>query len=1118
MSQNSHQEQNLLIPAFLQLRGLVKQHIDSYDYFLTTDIKQIVSSPSNCCVLSDYNPDFYLKYKDIRVLMPSIEEDAVISSITPHECRLRDLTYAAPIEVDIEYIKGNKIICRSGLEIGMMPIMLGCCNCVLRNKSEEELAKMLECPYDPRGYFIIKGVEKVILIQEQASKNRIIVEIDSKNNVVAQVTSSTHEKKSRTVVQSKGSKIYMKHNTLSEDIPIAIVFKALGVQADQEIFQLVGTQKQYIDALGMSLQECSILNILTEKQALRFIGSKIKNSKAAKTGRTKIEEARDVLATVVLSHVPCENYDFRAKIRYLGIMVRKVIDAMNDPKKVDDRDYYGNKRLELAGQLVGLLFEDLFKRFNSDIKKHVDKIFSKPKSSKGEPFDVITAMNKKMITEGLNNAISTGNWSLKRFKMERAGVTEVLSRLSYMSALGMMTRINSQFEKTRKISGPRSLQGSQFGMICPSDTPEGESCGLVKTLALTTHITIDQPEEQISKLAFSLGVEDASLFSGDELYSPGVFRVFLNGQPLGVHRDADFLINSLREIRRKGKISEFVSVVKVEEEQQIHIACDGGRLTRPFIIIEKCKSKVEPKHIKELTLGLRNFDDFVNEGLVEYLDVNEENNAVIAMRHENISEDTTHLEIDPFTILGCVAGLIPYPHHNQSPRNTYQCAMGKQALGIIGYNQFLRVDTVLYLLAYSQTPMVRTKTIEIVNYDKLPAGHNASVAVMSYSGYDIEDAIILNKASSERGFGRSLIVKRQNSDLRRYNNGLSDRLVMPPVIHGDNPPPSIKKFHALDKGGIVAVGSIVQTGDVLVNKETPVNKVDDIEMSKLTDNDFKPSFTCFKGPNPTQVNRLFIACNPEEPFLIKTVTIETRPPELGDKFSSRHGQKGVVGLIVQQEDMPFNEQGWCPDMIMNPHGFPSRMTVGKLIELVAGKSGVFQGKFKYGTAFAGDKVIDCGEILVKNGFNYTGKDVLMCGTSGELVGAYIFSGPLYYQKLKHMVADKMHARAIGPKTALTRQPTEGRAREGGLRLGEMERDCLIGYGAASLIQERLMYSSDVFIASVCESCGNLGYEQWCQFCKSRLNIVKVKMPYACKLLFQELQAMNIRPKLNLSSS
>ena len=252
-------------------------------------------------------------------------------------------------------MRGNTIVERKDVEIGMMPLMLGCSNCILTGKTNEQLAKLQECPYDPRGYFIIKGVEKVILIQEQASKNRIIVEVD-KGNVIAQVTSSTHEKKSRTVVASRNGKIYMKHNTFTEDIPIAIIFKALGVSAEQEIFQLVGTQKVFLEILSMSLQETSTLNILTEKQALRYITGKINKSKATKTGRTKIQEAKDILASVVLSHVPCENYDFRAKVRYLGIMVRRVVDAMNDPRKIDDRDYYGNKRLELAGQLVGLLF------------------------------------------------------------------------------------------------------------------------------------------------------------------------------------------------------------------------------------------------------------------------------------------------------------------------------------------------------------------------------------------------------------------------------------------------------------------------------------------------------------------------------------------------------------------------------------------------------------------------------------------------------------------------------------------------------------------------------------------------------------------------------------------
>ena len=282
--------------------------------------------------------------------------------------------------------------------------------------------------------------------------------------------------------------------------------------------------------------------------------------------------------------------------------------------------------------------------------------------------------------------------------------------------------------------------------------------------------------------------------------------------------------------------------------------------------------------------------------------------------------------------------------------------------------------------------------------------------------------------------------------------------------------------------------------------------------------DYRETPTVYKGPIPSYVEKVMVSSNADEMYLIKMLLRQTRRPELGDKFSSRHGQKGVTGLIVQQEDMPFNDSGICPDMIMNPHGFPSRMTVGKLMELLGGKAGVLEGKFHYGTAFGGSKVEDICDELVKNGYNYQGKDILTSGITGEPLEAYIYHGPVYYQKLKHMVVDKMHGRARGPRALLTRQPTEGRSREGGLRLGEMERDCLIAYGASMLLVERLMISSDAFDVDVCNKCGLLGYKGWCHNCQSSSSVSSIQIPYACKLLFQELQAMNIVPRLKLEKS
>ncbi|KAG8798652.1 DNA-directed RNA polymerase III core subunit ret1, partial [Serendipita sp. 400] len=437
--------------------------------------------------------------------------------------------------------------------------------------------------------------------------------------------------------------------------------------------------------------------------------------------------------------------------------------ANEDPSLVDDRDYVGNKRLELAGQLLALLFEDLFKAYVSELKKAFDKVLGK--AARASAFDPHSTMilQGQPITQGFIRAISTGNWSLKRFRMDRAGVTHVLSRLSYISALGMMTRISSQFEKTRKVSGPRALQPSQWGMLCPSDTPEGEACGLVKNLALMTHITTDVEEAQLSRIVTLLGVEDIQLSTGAEIYGPTSFVVHLNGLIIGLTRFPTRFVAQFRKLRRAGRINEFVGIYINHHQKTVNIASDGGRICRPLIIVEKMQPKITNDHIQLLKENRLTFEDFLHDGMVEYVDVNEENDSHIALYEKDIEPATTHLEIEPFTILGAVAGLIPYPHHNQSPRNTYQCAMGKQAIGAIAYNQLNRIDTLLYLLVYPQQPLVKTKTIELVGYDKLPAGQNATVAIMSYSGYDIEDALILNRASIERGYGRCQVFRKNTA-------------------------------------------------------------------------------------------------------------------------------------------------------------------------------------------------------------------------------------------------------------------------------------------------------------------------------------------------------------------
>ncbi|KAK4855821.1 hypothetical protein QYF36_011267 [Acer negundo] len=1091
-----------LLPEFLKVRGLVKQHLDSFNYFVTTGIKRIVRA--NDRLVSAVNPSIYIWFKDVRIGQPSIYRDGINEKITPQMCRLSDLTYAAPITVDIEYTTlgshPEKIMQKKDVTIGRMPIMLRSCCCILYGKDEAELARLGECPLDPGGYFIIKGTEKVLLIQEQLSKNRIIIDTDKKGNINASVTSNTELVKSKTVIQMEKGKI-----------PIMVVLKAMGMESDQEVVQMVGRDPRFSALLLPSIEDCASLDIYTQEKASEYLEGKVKKFNFGSPSSNQERRALAILRDVFLANVPVSKNNFRPKCLYVGVMLRRMMEAMLNKDAMDDKDYVGNKRLELSGQLVSLLFEDLLKTMITQSQNTIDFILKKPNTA--SRFDPTPSIKKNIIFEGLERTLSTGNFDVKRFKMHRKGMTQVLQRLSFIGSLGHMTRISPQFEKSRKVSGPRALQPSQWGMLCPCDTPEGEACGLVKNLALMTHVTTDEEGGPLISLCYCLGVEDLELLSAEELHTPNSFLVIFNGLILGKHRRPQHFANTIRKLRRAGKIGEFVSIFAHEKQRCVYIASDGGRVCRPLVIADKGISRIKEHHMKELSDGVRTFDDFLSDGLIEYLDVNEENNALIALYEGEATHDATHIEIEPFTILGVCAGLIPYPHHNQSPRNTYQLC---------------RMDTLLYLLVYPQRPLLTTRTIELVGYDKLGAGQNATVAVMSYSGYDIEDAIVMNKASLDRGFGRCIVMKKESAIIQKeYKNKTEDRVLRP-----NRTGPDAEKMQILDDDGFASPGEIIRPKDIYVNKESPlVTEGQELSVDERRHCIYRPAKSTYKGPEGETcvVDRVALCSDKEGNKRIKFIIRQTRRPEVGDKFSSRHGQKGVCGTIIQQEDFPFSERGICPDLIMNPHGFPSRMTVGKMIELLGGKAGVSCGRFHYGSAFGepsghADRVEAISETLVKHGFSYSGKDFIYSGITGSPLQAYIFMGPIYYQKLKHMVLDKMHARGSGPRVMLTRQPTEGKARNGGLRVGEMERDCLIAYGASNLIFERLMLSSDPFDVQVCRVCGLMGYYNHklkvgiCSTCKNGDNISTMKLPYACKLLFQELQSMNIIPRLKLSEA
>jgi DNA-directed RNA polymerase subunit B len=505
--------------------------------------------------------------------------------------------------------------------------------------------------------------------------------------------------------------------------------------------------------------------------------------------------------------------------------------------------------------------------------------------------------------------------------------------------------------------------------------------------------------------------------------------------------------------------------------------------------------------------------------IIEYIDAEEEENVLVSLSSEDLTPEHTHLEISPYTILGICASTIPYAEHNQSPRNSYESAMSKQALGMYATNFRLRVDSRSHIMHYPQKPLVKTEPMDLIGYNLRPSGQNCVVAVLSFEGYNMEDALIFNKASIERGLMRSTFYRMYDAECRQYLGGLRDRFVIPESgIRGYR---GEQYYRLLEADGIVSLESAVSGNDVLIGRISPPRFLEEYKEFEIRGPTMRDSSVDMRPSEKGFVDAIFITETNEGSKLVKVRVRDERIPELGDKFASRHGQKGVIGMIIPQEDMPFNVDGIAPDVVINPHAFPSRMTIGQFLESMAGKLAAMRGKVVDGTPFANETADELKKMLVDLGFSYTGRDVLYDGITGDKFEADIFIGIVYYQKLHHMVADKIHARARGQVQMLTRQPTEGRARGGGLRFGEMERDCLIGHGAAMLLRDRLLEESDKYILYVCESCGYYAYydikerRYVCQICGDRGQVTPVVVSYAFKLLLQELMSLCISPRLKL---
>lgn len=1145
------------VQSFIKEKGLVRQHLDSYESFVQSLMQQVI----------DYYKDGVdVPGKNLKICFGKVFVDkdphlieadrTIIPQLDPVQSRIRNMDYSLPLMLEVEIrdvsrrtseerkpvpdkfaaamgpsaSPGTKTCQSEGIPItkdtvyiGRLPVMLRSSLCSLTGKSPEELISMGEDPEDPGGYFIIAGSERVIVSQEDLVSNKILVDVAPSTvpaQYIAKVFSYYNGVRSPvSLLLSKDGKLSVESTAFPVRIPFAILMKALGVEKDQQIVQMVSGQEDVQTALLVPLQDA--MQITSREAALDYIGGRLA---VGQPKDIRIRRAEEQVDTRFLPHLGTSQDDRLRKAVHLAIMAEKLIQFSKGMRKADDKDHYANKRLRLAGDLLSQLFAVAFAAFVKDFQYQVSRSFSRMKKYP----NLNSLVRADLITQRFQHAIATGNWV-----GNKTGVSQLLDRTNYLSTLSHLRRVISPLSRSQSHFEARDLHGTQWGRMCPNESPEGPNCGLVKNLAISAITSVDRDPLPVLKALVEekvdfLDYRDPSVLKNGLAQKAGA-KVFVNGILVGYHSDPEALALAIRERKRKGSLPYDISAsyVKGEGFSEVYIFTDGGRIIRPlFVLGPDGRPRLTSQEAAELQDGRMPWSELVRRGIVEYVSAEEEENAMVALSLAQAAASPgkyTHSELDPVALLGIVASLIPYSNHNQSPRNSYQTAMAKQAIGVPTMNFQKRLDTRSHVLHYPQLPLVTTKTEGVVGLDRRPTGQNFVVALLSYEGYNIEDAVILNKASVERGLGRSSTFRLYETEERKYPGGQEDEIRIPEeTVRGYHGASQYLKLDPAD--GIVFPDMDVEGGDVIIGKTSPSRFVE--EFRELTGGEVvkNDSSVLLKHGESGIVDRVYVTLNLDGRQLVRVVVRDYRVPELGDKFASRHGQKGVVGLLVPQEDMPYTSSGIVPDLIMNPHAIPSRMTVGHLMEMLGGKVAAMRGKRTDGTPFEGEGLRDLEDQLKRLGFLPSGEEVMYDGRTGKTLKAKVFIGLAYYQRLHHMVADKMHARARGMVQILTRQPTEGRAREGGLRFGEMERDVLVAHGASSLLLDRLLESSDKTDVIICQNDGAMAYFDYkknkvvCPICGDKVKPVLVSMPYAFKLLTQEMISMGIDVKIKPGES
>lgn len=1113
---------NHIIKEYFSRDNILLSHqIESYNDLIDNILPEIVSNifPIKINIKKSDIESIEFLIKNIRLERPTYtEKNGCNKVMTPNIARTKNYTYSLQVIVDITinnktsdnsdiYDLKNIILCK-------IPIIVKSKYCVYK----EDILN--ECKYDTGGYFIINGNEKVLITQEKVVPNIIHLYPSANNNTkykyISEVKSLSPEAfgvvKTCTVKLTNkslvfDSKLYIKFPRIKKDIPISIIFRALGCLTDKEIlYYIIDNNNSEIDNIIIKILHGSLLeneNIYSEIDAIKYISNYINITNNNFSDDIKLDYTKNIIKKDLLPHL---DTDIK-KLHFLGIMVNKLLKYSLGLIEPSNRDSYQNKRMEVAGVLIGNLIYQGLNKISKDIKLYINKNISDEINSIKDnriinELNISKIIKPNYIENILKSALATGNWGLKT-TINRQGVSQVLNRLTSMSTLSHMRRISTPIDSSGKLIGPRKLQNTQWGYVCPSETPEGHSIGVVKNLSVTCEITNNISIEPILYYLSEhiIDIKEIDILNFDkQLFN----KLFINGDIIGYIEKTDLFVNEFKSLRIKKCIHYQSSIYWDIYQNTIYIYTDRGRCTRPLL-----------SNIRNLNINISEFktlkwDDILNLNIIEYIDFHEVENNLISTSIYNNNKKYTHYELDPSFILGVLSSSIPFLNHNQAPRNTYQSAMGKQAIGIPMTNFNHRYDTFTHILYYPQKPIVKTKMMKYFNSDELPSGINVIVAIASYGGYNQEDSVIINQSAIDRGLFNSTFYRTYKDEEKKDQlSGLEDIFCKPDMNKLLHPKPC--NYNKLNKNGLINKNTYVSSDDIIIGKITPL-------MEKRKDYNYRDNSISPRSNENGFIDNNFIGINNDGFRFCNTRLRKSKIPQIGDKFSSRHGQKGTVGIVYRQEDMPRTKNGIVPDIIMNPHAVPSRMTIAQLLECILGKACSHLGYDGDGTGFNNTNVNDIINILEKVGYEGTGNEILYDGFNGEQIKTSIYIGPTYYQRLKHMSADKIHSRSSGPIVSMTRQPAEGRLSHGGLRFGEMERDCMIAHGAAYFLKERLMDVSDKYSVVICNECNMICtgnhkdtiYE--CKKCNNYGDFTKIYIPYACKLFLQELMAMSIAPR------